>query len=100
MSKNFNLKNYFSKEIISTISFILLIFIAAIIFNTIKDSSPNNQTKEIIQKQENTFWDSINLWILISGIVGIIGFLFFVYKLVKWVINEFNSSSNLPSITA
>lgn len=89
MGKKPDIQGFFISGVVGTLMLIFFIIIGGMFFNAMKESSPNEQTKELIEAQENNFWNGVNMWVLITGIAGTIGFGFLVFNIVKWAIEEF-----------
>ncbi len=89
MGKQPDISGFFISGLVGTLMLIFFIIVGGMFFNAMKESSPNEQTQELIEEQENNFWSGVNTWILITGIAGTIGFGFLVFNIVKWIIEEF-----------
>ena len=58
--------------IIGTIFIIGIIIIASVTFAAFKEVSPNEETKQNIEKVENNFFEGISLYLVLSGAIGLI----------------------------
>jgi len=73
--------------IIGTIFIIGIIIIASVFFTTFKEASPNQDTKENIEKVEKNFFEGINLYLILSGVIGLIAVLVAIFV---WLNKNFN----------
>ena len=100
MGRKPDVQGFLVGGIVGTAMLIFFVVIGGIFFDALKESSPNEQTKELIEEQENNFWSGVNIWILLTGIAGTIVLFFIIYKFIIWAIGEFGGSSNGSWITA
>ena len=73
--------------IIGTIFIIGLIIIVGVIFTAFKEASPNEETKENIEKVEKNFFEGISLYLVLSGIIGLIAIFVAIFV---WLTKTFN----------
>jgi len=73
--------------IIGTIFVIGIIIIGGVFFTAFKEESPNQETRENIEKVEKNFFEGINLYLILSGVIGLITILIAIFV---WLNKNFN----------